>query len=181
MRSSLYNLVSSISPHDALEQEHIADVLTWINSGAQLFRMQKPAVPPKHLVSYVVLLDKAKNKILLVKHNKANLWLPAGGHVELHEDPGSAAARELKEELGVIAEFLFKHPIFITVTKTRNIDSGHTDVSLWYVVNGSSAEKLTYDVEEMSGYKWFSLEEPLPFSDCDPHMSRFIQKLQAPL
>lgn len=177
MRDKFTQLISSINPHDALEQKHITQTLAWISSGAPLFRVQKPADPPKHLVSYIVLFDQFEKKVLLVHHNKAKLWLPAGGHVETDEHPKTTAVRELKEELGITAPFVFEHPVFITVTQTRNIDSGHTDVSLWYVMNGDSKKLLSFDASEMSEYQWFSFEEALALNDCDPHLHRFIQKL----
>lgn len=42
-----------------------------------------------------------RNKVLLRKHDKYDLWLGVGGHVELHEDPNEAAVREVKEEVGL--------------------------------------------------------------------------------
>lgn len=179
MRNAIHTIVSSITPHDPLEKEHIIDVLDWIESGADLFRIQKPAVPPKHLVSYIVLFDKLEKKVLLIWHNKAQLWLPAGGHVEIGEHPKTTAERELMEELGIKATFIFDHPVFITATKTRNIDPSHTDVSLWYVLIGDSRDTLDYDANEMSGYKWFRFDEARTLKDCDPHLHRFVQKLES--
>lgn len=42
-----------------------------------------------------------KGKVLLRLHDKFNLWLSVGGHVELDEDPNQAAVREVKEEVGL--------------------------------------------------------------------------------
>ncbi len=67
----VYNIVASIKPFDALEAEHITDTLSWIDSGVPIFRIQKPDVPNKHLVSYFILLDEGERKILLVDHKSA--------------------------------------------------------------------------------------------------------------
>lgn len=40
-------------------------------------------------------------KVLLRKHDKYNLWLSIGGHIELDEDPNQAVIREAKEEVGL--------------------------------------------------------------------------------
>ena len=45
-----------------------------------------------------------KNKVLLRKHDKYKMWLSVGGHVELDEDPNTAAVREVKEEVGLDVE-----------------------------------------------------------------------------
>ncbi len=42
-----------------------------------------------------------KNKVLLRMHDKHNIWLSVGGHIELDEDPLQAAVREVKEEVGL--------------------------------------------------------------------------------
>jgi 8-oxo-dGTP pyrophosphatase MutT (NUDIX family) len=42
-----------------------------------------------------------KNKVLLRRHEKYDIWLSVGGHIELDEDPLEAAIREVKEEVGL--------------------------------------------------------------------------------
>lgn len=42
-----------------------------------------------------------RGKVLLRKHDKYDIWLSIGGHVELDEDPSEAAIREVKEEVGL--------------------------------------------------------------------------------
>jgi len=179
MRDHIRSLVISIKPFDQLEKEHIQDVVQWIDSGSDLFRIQKPDIPPKHLVSYFVLFDKQTRKLLLIDHIKAGLWLPSGGHVEKDEDPKTTVEREIEEELFTPAEFIFNTPFFITITKTVNIDAGHTDVSLWYLLNGNASRKLQYDPREFNGYKWLTIEEVLDtdITKLDPHLHRFAKKL----
>jgi len=41
------------------------------------------------------------NKVLIRLHEKYNIWIHVGGHVELDEDPVQAAIRECKEEVGL--------------------------------------------------------------------------------
>ena len=93
IRENIHHLISAIIPYDDVEQEHINDTRLWIESGAPIFRVQKPDVPNKHLVSYFVLFDDVYQKILLVDHKKGLLWLPAGGHVEIDEDPKTTVER----------------------------------------------------------------------------------------
>ena len=150
LRSRIYELVAAVRPFDAVEEEQRAQVLEWIASGADLFRVHKPDVPPMHLVSYFVLLDEERGKILLVDHLKAGLWLPTGGHVEPGEHPTSTVEREILEELGVGAEWFSarREPIFLTSTLTRGDVGRHTDVSLWFVLRGNSERHLQWDQEE---------------------------------
>jgi 8-oxo-dGTP pyrophosphatase MutT (NUDIX family) len=59
--------------------------------------------PPKHLVSYAVLIDPRDASVFLVDHILAGLALPPGGHVEPGEDPADTVRREAMEELGIQA------------------------------------------------------------------------------
>ena len=63
-RTKIAELIRQIKPFDAKEQEHIEDVLDWISSGVEIFRIEKPATPLKHLVSYSVLVDFKEKKNL---------------------------------------------------------------------------------------------------------------------
>lgn len=179
MRETIRSIIADVVAFDEVEATHIQSSLEWIDSGVEIFRLEKPATPPKHLVSYFVLIDPDRNKLMLVDHIKAELWLPAGGHVEKDEDPKATVRREMQEELALDANFVFEKPIFITETVTVGKTAGHTDVSLWYVVGADSEVSLSYDPAEFSGYMWFSYQEILdtPVNELDPHMHRFTHKL----
>ncbi len=179
MIESIRRIVSGMKPLDEVESKHINDTLAWIDSGEEIFRLEKPAIPPKHLVSYFVVIDPTKQVLMLVDHIKAELWLPSGGHVEKDEDPKETVRREILEELNFEADFVFKDPIFITQTVTVGKTAGHTDVSLWYVVAADSEKEIVFDTSEFNGYKWFPFQEVLetPIEKFDPHMHRFTKKL----
>src|SRR6266498_3113675 len=51
-----------------------------------------------------------EDKILVIHHRNLNKWLPLGGHIELDEDPETAALREAKEESGLEVELLGERP-----------------------------------------------------------------------
>lgn len=172
--------VADITSFDDLEKEHIEDTLAWIRNGAPIFRVAKPDIPKKHLVSYFVLLDRRAKKILLVDHKKALLWLPAGGHVEFNEDPMDTVRRECMEELGIDAGFVFDKPIFLTSTVTVGLTAGHTDITLWYLLKGNHAQAYQFDPNEFNVIRWFGFDE-IPYERADPHMRRFVEKLKGML
>ncbi len=176
IKQNILSIISAITPYDTLEQKHIEDTISWIQSGAPIFRVHKPNIPNKHLVSYFVLFDEPQRKLLLVDHKKASLWLPTGGHVEADEDPKTTVERECLEELGINAEFWMPNPLFITSTITVGLTAGHTDISLWYVLKGDNSKRLQYDQGEFNNAHWFCLDE-IPYEKSDPHMKRFVEKL----
>jgi 8-oxo-dGTP pyrophosphatase MutT (NUDIX family) len=177
MRESLSELIRSIRPHDALEAEQLEATLAWIAIGAPLYRLEGADDPPQHLVAYFLLYDAAQRKLLLVDHKKAGLWLPSGGHVEPDEHPQTTVEREVLEELGVEGVFLLSTPLFLTVTLTVGSVAKHVDVSLWYLLEGDSAQELWFDKAEFHQVAWFALDA-LPLERCDPHLARFTEKLK---
>lgn len=52
------------------------------------------------------LLNRAKNKMLLLYHQKLQKWVPPGGHLEINELPHECVMREVKEETGIDCKLL---------------------------------------------------------------------------
>jgi ADP-ribose pyrophosphatase YjhB (NUDIX family) len=179
-RAAAAELVSEIDPADALEAEHVAGTLEWLASGAPVFRTVPPDTPPRHLVSYFVPFDTASRRVLLGDHVKAGLWLPPGGHCEDGEDPRDTVTREAREELAVEArfhpDFGGGRPFFLTVTPTAG-PRGHTDVSLWFVLDLRQDEPLTPDPREYHGVRWHGIGGDFTTGPYDPQMGRFASKI----
>lgn len=180
IRKEILTAIASIIPFDNAERKHLDFVKDWIASGAEIFRIEKPNKPNIHLVSYFIVIDSQTNELLLVDHKKAELWLPPGGHVELNEHPRETVKREVKEELGIDAEFMLEDPLFLTVTNTVGNVALHTDVSLWYVLRGNREIPLTFDIDEFYQIQWFHQKE-IPYERTDPHMKRFVDKVMKKL
>jgi 8-oxo-dGTP diphosphatase len=176
-------LVSGIVPADETERAHRRDALAWLGSTRDIYRRAKPATPPKHLVSYAVLLDPRDATVFLGNHVLAGLCLPPGGHVEPGEDPADTVRREAREELGIEADFSAagSRPVFVTVTRTAGTDGRHTDVSLWYVISGRPGMWIDLDRREFTGGRWWTaadIESADP-ARFDPHIRRFIGKVRS--
>lgn len=184
VRAVARSMVAEIEPLDDLEAEHQRAVVDWIGSDADIYRIAKPDVPRKHLVSYCVLVDTDLRQLLLVDHRDARRWLPTGGHVEPDEHPARAAQREIDEELGIQPGFhpaIGPSPLLVTQTETGGSSKPHTDVSLWFVFDGSkSGDELAPDAGEFVDARWWGFEEigHRPATRFDPHLPRFVEKLR---
>jgi 8-oxo-dGTP pyrophosphatase MutT (NUDIX family) len=182
-RTAAIAAVSSIVPVDPLEAEHQASTIQWIHDGAAIWRTAKPDVPPQHLVSYFAVVDRPAMQVLLVDHRLAGLWLPTGGHVEPEEDPWQTVVREATEELAIEAvplPGLSSNPLMVTQTAT--VGSGvHTDVSLWYVLEGRTDMSISPDPGEFVEARWWPIWTAAVMVRTDPHLSRFQGKFQREL
>lgn len=183
--AEIRSLVEGITPLDELEQRHRLEVLCWLSSTEDVFRRVKPRTPEQHLVSYFLVVDRVGPHVLLVDHIKAGKWLPTGGHVEPGESPVDTVRREVREELGIQARFpawIGEQPLLLTVTDTVGAaHERHTDVSLWFVLEGHRNQQLTPDAGEFHAVRWWTVDE-LSESDpeqFDPHLGRMLMKLAA--
>jgi 8-oxo-dGTP diphosphatase len=106
------------------------------------------------------------NKVLLVHHNKLNLWLPVGGHIDSNETPDNALMREVKEETNLDVELFDFSQIPLTNAKNHALpfhtnlhsvgDHGH--YCLFYLCITKDSQKLKIN-HELKGAKWFSLKD----------------------
>lgn len=111
-----------------------------------------------------------KDKVLIRKHDKHNMWLAVGGHIELDEDPNQAAIREVKEEVGldvvlvgVLPDTKVKGssrelitPRFMNI---HEITPTHQHISLVYFAKSDSDAIVDEGREKSNGCKWFSKED----------------------
>ena len=118
-------------------------------------------------------------KLLLIWNKKLDLWLPPGGALKEKEYPISGALRELKEETGIRSAFLKSvlasvpplsigpacdyFPLseknqlptaFFTIKGVFHV--AHSFLWAWPSVD---APVLDVDLNEVSGYRWLSLDD----------------------
>ena len=107
--------------------------------------------------------------VLLRMHEKYNMWLAVGGHIELDEDPVEAALRETKEETGLEVTLIGETPsgedgregdLLVPYSINRHrINDVHEHVSFVYFGTSEMRETNPAPGEKADGFKWFSEEE----------------------
>ncbi len=107
-------------------------------------------------------------KVLVVHHRGLDKWLPVGGHIELDEDPETAALREAREESGLEVELLGERaptsgdgtraliaPRFLDI---HRITDTHQHIGMIYWARPKQGS-LTLAPGEHHAIRWCSSEE----------------------
>ena len=131
-------------------------------------------------------------RVLLRKHDKYDIWLGVGGHVEPTEDPAEAAIREVREEVGLELElpappdvpgsdrhrqispprYLDRHPI----------NDEHEHVALVYFGYVSSDAILPGPGEADVEHRWLTVDQVLdPALEVMPSIRFYALKALAEL
>lgn len=130
-----------------------------------------------------------KNTVLLRMHEKYHEWFPPGGHIELDEDPATAAIRESKEEVGLDVTLmdtrLFTEP-FIDKSieiippmglNRHRINENHEHISLFYFATTLSNKIVQGDTELSDNIKWFTEDDLLdPKLIINPRVKAYALK-----
>jgi ADP-ribose pyrophosphatase YjhB (NUDIX family) len=112
-----------------------------------------------------------QNKVLLRKHDKYDIWLSVGGHIELDEDPNEAAVREVKEEVGLdiqlyrqsyVPSFSEKNYRELIPPMFRNrhrINSTHEHITEVYFARALTDNLILSEKEKSNECRWFTLQD----------------------
>ena len=113
-----------------------------------------------------------KNRVLLRLHEKYNILIGVGGHVELDEDPVEAAMRECEEEVGLKVTIYdagtvppsvranSKHlalPAHMNIHYVGGNTEGHQHIDLLYYASSTSDEVVPENANDR--WEWLTKEE----------------------
>jgi len=124
-------------------------------------------------------------KILLILHRNLGKWLPVGGHIELDEDPETAALREAKEESGLDVELLGERapttcrdsralitPRFLDI---HRITDTHRHIALIYWARPVSGEVRLAPLEHHD-IRWFAAADLEALQPMDDSVKWYCRK-----
>jgi ADP-ribose pyrophosphatase YjhB (NUDIX family) len=141
-----------------------------------------------HMTSSTFVVNKSRDKVLMVHHNIYNTWSWMGGHNDGNSDFLKVAMKELQEETGVSKAKLIGDGIFsVDVLDVKShIKKGkyvapHLHLSVAYLVEATEDEKLIVKEDENSGVMWIPIDKLNDQVKNEPHMlklySKFIEKM----
>ena len=140
-----------------------------------------------HFSSSAFVVNKERNKMLIVYHIINDGWIYPGGHADGEEDLLSVAVREVEEETGLKAKVLDEKIYAIQANsvqphiKRGKFVSAHTHLDVIYIMEADDSIPLVYREDESKGVKWIPFEQAedntmVPF--IRPIHKKIIEKLK---
>jgi len=176
----LLELITSYAPYNEQEKKD-KEVIIYCTKVFEDVLTRKNEVA--HITSSAFVVNKAKDKVLMIHHNIYNSWSWIGGHADGAEDLLAVAMKELKEETGVknihpVSSNIFSLDVLTVLghTKGGNYVSPHLHLSITYLIEADENDLLLVKEDENSGVKWIPLDEINVYS-TEPHMHKVYGKL----
>ena len=141
-----------------------------------------------HFSASAFLVNKKRNKMVVVYHIINDGWIYPGGHADGDDNLLSVAVREVEEETGLKAKILDENIYAIQSAPVKgHIQSGkyvssHIHFDVLYLMEADDRIPLKYKENESKGVKWSSFEEADNKTMCDfirPIHKKIIEKLKS--
>lgn len=174
------NLIRNYNPYNEQEKKDKEIILYCIDTFDDVLTRQNEVA---HITSSAFIVNKNRDKVLMVYHNIYNSWSWTGGHADGEEDLLAVAIREVKEETGIknvypVTSNIFSIEILTVVghEKFGKYVSPHLHLSVAYLVEADENEALIIKEDENSGVKWIPIYKINEYSN-EPHMQKVYDKL----
>ncbi|WP_055069807.1 NUDIX hydrolase [Clostridium massiliamazoniense] len=182
---NLKNIILNYKPFNEQEEADKNLILEALDKFSDLLSRENNIA---HFTSSTFVVNKNRDKVLMVYHNIYDSWSWIGGHCDGDGDFKRVAIKELEEETGVKdIEFVNEEIFALDVLPVKShikrgkFISSHLHLSVAYVVEASEKEDLRVKLDENSAVKWIDINKLLNFTEKEPHMqvvySKLIKKL----
>lgn len=141
-----------------------------------------------HFTASAFVVNKERNKMVVVYHIINDGWIYPGGHADGEEDLLKVAVREVEEETGLKVKVLDDNiyaidsaPVKGHIKRGKYV-SAHLHLDVIFIMEADDKIPLKYKEDESKGVKWISFSEADNETMCDfvrPIHRNLINKLNA--
>lgn len=141
-----------------------------------------------HFTASAFVVNKERNKMVVVYHIINDGWIYPGGHADGEEDLLKVAVREVEEETGLKVKVLDDNiyaidsaPVKGHIKRGKYV-SAHLHLDVIFIMEADDKISLKYKEDESKGVKWISFSEADNETMCDfvrPIHRNLINKLNA--
>lgn len=139
-----------------------------------------------HFTASAFVVNKERNKMVVVYHIINDGWIYPGGHADGEEDLLKVAVREVEEETGLKVRVLDDNiyaidsaPVKGHIKRGKYV-SAHLHLDVIFIMEADDKILLKYKEDESKGVKWISFSEADNETMCDfvrPIHRNLINKL----
>ncbi|SCJ93383.1 NUDIX domain [uncultured Clostridium sp.] len=178
---SLINLIESYIPYNEQEAKDKELILKALSDYDNLLTRENPVM---HITSSGYVVNKSRDKVLMIYHKIYNSWAWTGGHADGDADLLYVAIKEAKEETGIKNVIPIVNDIFsldvITVNghiKRGSYVSSHLHLNITYLLEADENEELIVNEEETEGVKWLPIDKLSDFCTEEHIIKNIYDKL----
>ena len=172
--------IEEFVPSNEQERKDKEAILKYINMFDDILKRDNEII---HITSSGFVINKDKDKVLMVHHNIFNAWSLTGGHADGEENLLGVAISEIKEETGVkniipITNRIVSLDILPVLGHFRKgkYVSSHLHISVVYLVQADENEQVTIKPDENSAVKWIPISE-IDIHSSESHMKKIYNKV----
>lgn len=185
MDTGLIGQIENYEPYNEQEQRDKELILQSLYREPDIFTRENTLA---HMTASAWVVNKQKDKVLMVYHNIYHSWSWLGGHADGETDLLKVTIREVQEESGVQNVIPLSENIFslesLTVDghmKKGTYVSSHLHLNVTYLLEADEQEVLAVKPDENSGVAWFTLEEAVAASTEPWFQENIYRKLNQKL
>jgi len=163
-RRWLLRRLERYEPFDDGESEMLARLIAFVMAHEDCCDRR---LPSGHITASAWVVDRGRERALLVHHGKLDKWLQPGGHIENDPSLIDAARRELEEETGLRKHRLLSGEIFNIDVHPIPAFGGqpkHIHYDIVFVFEASSGARLRVS-KESNELRWVPLRDLEQFND----------------
>ena len=175
--------IQDIKKYIPVNEQEIKDkeiIIDFINKNEDVLTRKNEVA---HLTSSGFIVNKKRDKVLMIHHNIYNSWGWTGGHADGDSDLLEVAIKEAKEETGIrnVRPIIDDICCIDILTVKGHIKKGkyvapHLHLSVAYVLEADETEEVKVKEDENSGVKWVDIDKVLELTD-EEHMKDVYSKL----
>lgn len=182
---NILDQIKNYKPYNEQEKYDKVGILNYLEREKNIFSRDNKIA---HMTASAWVVNKDRNKVVMVYHNIYDSWSWMGGHADGEEDLFAVAIKEVKEESGLNKIIPLSKDIFslevLTVDghiKKGKYVSSHLHLNITYLFEADEKEVLTIKEDENSGVEWFGLDESIDKSTEVWFKERIYTKLNKKL
>ena len=188
MNKKLYNQILNYKPYDEKEALDKEVMLSFISSNEDVLTRENKIA---HMTASAWIVNKNRDKILMIYHNIYDSWAWVGGHADGDEDLLHVINKEIEEETGIKSAKLIDDKIYglniVTVDdhmKRGKLVNSHLHMDIEYLFEADENEELIIKPDENSGVKWVPINEVTNYTTEEKMKAiykRLNEKLNCPI